>query len=521
MNMSIATWPPRIETTPVLALEDAVFDPQALKAALESALFQMLEGTNLVAPSVQAQETLIIVPDLSRSGIVLKEAMRRAGSKEAAITPSLVADQLGLALATEDPVEVSALWARRRISTWARALSGAVSLRAASALITGDVCAALTAAAAPAEKTRRCVSISTWLSRRRAQSNAEANSLPCLIGRLDAVNGSRLPAFSVETAQYRIPKRGEFFALNLAPFAPMGRFEPAVADVEIIERASRAAAAAFLAARYGARVGSTIPYRGRRVEGRHMDSWLDVLRFIVSASGITHALSIPPSDAQLRVVVDTDAGTMRLARIDVASAHERAALLRGIRRQTIVRDPADFMPREGALGLSHCIATAAMDALIENEERLAAESPRGWRARAFERALRTLAFRPVQGDGGLEGDWQGLRLLREHCRRTSKNVDDIIPRKAVSEAVRKVQAPGVHFSAELCAAADRRARLPADHPDRLWMVDRRRTGSEIRWHAVIGPDLKRVSMEWLQAALILGAAVEKVEGSGSEVMDEG
>jgi hypothetical protein len=126
-------------------LEDAVFDPEALKAAIESALFQMLEGTNLVAPSVQAQETLIIVPDLNRSGIVLKEAMRRPGSKEAAVTPSLVADQLGLALATEDPIEVSALWARRRISTWARALSGAVSLRAASALITGDVCAALTA----------------------------------------------------------------------------------------------------------------------------------------------------------------------------------------------------------------------------------------------------------------------------------------------------------------------------------------------------------------------------------------
>jgi hypothetical protein len=133
------------------------------------------------------------------------------------------------------------------------------------------------------------------------------------------------------------------------------------------------------------------------------------------------------------VVVDTDAGTMRIATIDTASAHERAALLRGFRRQTIVRDPAGFMPREGALGLRHCIATAAMDALIENEERLAAESPRGWRARAFERALRTLLFGRFKATAGLRAIGK-VFAFSGNIAFGSKNVDDIIADRAVFRA---------------------------------------------------------------------------------------
>ena len=504
--MSIASWPPRLETTPVGAsLKDAVFEPEALEAALEGALSQMLEGANLVAPSLQAQGMLIIVPEHGPSGLALKQEIRRFELTEATIAPALAAEQLGLALATKDPIEVSALWAGSRIRTWARALGDAISPRAALALITGDVRGALVAAAAG--KTRRRVSISTWLTRGRDERKAREAGFPCLIGRLGAANGKRLPSFCVETGPaHRIPKKGEFLTLNLEGFAPTGRCKAADADVEIVEGVSRAAAAAFLAARCGARAGSSIPFHGRRVQGHRMESWLDVLRFIVSASGIVHASTL--SDSRLMVAVDSDAGTTRLAGIDGASAHGRAALRRGIRQPTIVRDPADFMPGEGILWLGHCIATAAMDALIENEERLAAQSPRGWRAAAFERALRTLAFQPAQG-GGVEGDWQGLRLLQEHCRRTGKNVDDFIPREAVPDALRKVQAPGVHFSAALCAAAERRARLPAHHPDRLWMITGRQTSSGASWHAVIGPDLRRVPIEWLQTALMLDDAVEK------------
>jgi hypothetical protein len=304
--------------------------------------------------------------------------------------------------------------------------------------------------------------------------------------------------------RYRIPKDGEFLALGLHPFTWTGTRNSADADVEIIGRVTAAAAAAFLAARCGARGGPRVWYDSRR---HRVASLIDVLALIVSASGLLEDQSFFSWHAGLRVVVDGGAGTMRLGEPAQPSAHEKAAILRGIRRPPIVRDPVDFMPSDSLVAIDHCVAMAALDALLENEERLAARAPRGGRARALEQALWTLA-RPARDERRLVDDWDGLLLLREHCRRTGRNINDIMPPKAVSEGLREAQAAGIDFPAELRAAAERRARLPADHRDRLWMIARRRAAGAVRRHAVVGPDLREMPIEWLQTALRLDDAVD-------------
>jgi hypothetical protein len=501
--MSITGQLPRLSTTPIHASkEEAVFEPEALEAALRQALFEMLRGANLVAPVFEAEKPLIVVPDHDSSGLVLKEAVGRTGLHGPVVAPHVGADQFGPALLNMDPVEVSAVWARRQIPAWARTLRNATSLRAASALISDDVREVLAAAAAPARKARHRMPIGKWLRRHWADRNAGANSLPYLIGHLVG-SGGCLPSFSLEMAlPYRIPKDGEFLALNLVSSTMMQKLKSANADSEIVSRVSVAAAAAFLAAGCGERVGSRIEYNGQRLWGRRMESLTDVLSFIVETSGLVDDPSIfGASSLGSRLVVDTDAGTLRIA-VSLVSAHEKVALRRGVRRSTILRDPDDFLHGRVAR-IGACVVMAAVDALIENEERLGAQSPSGWRARALEQAVRTLAFRPTHGDGSLVGDWDSLCLLREHCRRTGKSIDDFIPREALSDAIRKAQASGLHFSPDLCAAADRRARLPADHPDRLWMITQRQTGAGPWWAAVVGPDLRLVSIAWLHRALML------------------
>jgi hypothetical protein len=500
--MSIASRPTGLETTRVrVALEDAVFEPQALEAALQQALFEMLDGANLVAPG----ETRIWVSGCGSRGLALTTAIDRQAPGAGFVAPCISADQLRATLLGRDPIEVSAAWAKSRIPAWACSLRPAASLEAASALIWDDVREAL-AAAAPAGKSRRRASIGTWLRRHLAESKAGADGLPCLIGRLDAAGGARcLPSFSLEMSpRYRIPKDGEFLALGLHAFTWTRSRNSADADVEIIGRVTAAAAAAFLAARCGARRGPRVWHEGRQ---RRVDSLIDVLALTLRTSGLFDDQSFFCSHPGLRVVVDGDAGTMRLGEPAEPSAHEKAAILRGIRRPPIVRDPADFMPRDRVLGIDHCVAVAALDALIENEERLAARAPRGWRAKALEQALRTLA-RPARDESRLVNDWEGLLLLREHCRRTARNINVIMPPKAVSDGLREAHAAGIDFPAELRAAAERRARLPADHPDRLWMITRRRAAGAVRRHAVVGPDLREVPIHWLQTTLRLDDAVD-------------
>jgi len=521
--MSIAGQPPRLGTTRISASkEEAVFEPDTLEAALREALFEMFRGADLVAPAFEAEKPVIVVPDHEPNGLVLKEAIGRTGLYGLVVAPHLAADQFGPALLNMNPVEVSAVWARRQIPAWARALRNATSLRAASALIRDNVRQVLAAAAVPARKAGHRMPIRKWLRAHRADRSAEANSFsfPYLIGHLGgAGSGGRLPTFSVEMAPpYRIPKNGEFLALNLASSRTIEELKAAKDDSEIVDRVSVAAAAAFLAARYGERFGSRIQYGGQRLWREPMESLTDVLTFIVETSGIIDDPSIfgaSSSGSRLSVIVDTDAGTMRLAKILAdTSAHAKVALGSGIHRPTIMRNPDDFQPNGRVAPISSCVVMAAVDALIENEERLAAQSPRGWRARALEQAIRTLAFRPAHGDGSFVGNWDNLRLLREHARRTNKNIDDFMPREALSQAIRKAQSSGLHFSPELCAAADRRAGLPADHPDRLWMITQRRTGAGTWWAAVIGPELRLVSITWLHRTLMLNNVLEEEEPPG-------
>jgi hypothetical protein len=500
---------PHFKTTPIrVSEEDAVFEPERLQVALRRALSEMVDGMNLIVDPRRAEETAIIVPDLSSTGIVLREDAGPVVSGGAFVAPLLTADQLGVALRDRDPVEVSAAWAKGRIPHWAKALSDATALHAASAFILRDVRETLAAAATDGKPGCRTL-VSEWLRARRADGHALGGTVPYLIGHLGSGSAHRrLPSFSLEEAlPYRIPKAGEFLALNLMGFTKTARAPSANSDTEIVGKVSFAAAAAFLASRYGARVAPRIHYDDPSEWGRPMESLTDVLRFIVSTSGIMDDPSSYDGTsfaAPLSVIVDTGAGTARLVRVGAdMSGHAKLALRHGvISRRTIVRDPVDFLPvgKVGDIGVGIVLAT--LDALIENEERLAAGSPRGWRSRALKRALGTLAFRHGPG-GGLRGDCQGLRLLSEHCRRTGKDIDDIIPRTALPAAIRRAQAHGVDFTPELCRAADRRAHLPTEHPDRLWMITERRTVTGVAWSAVIGPELRLVPVAWLRGTLTL------------------
>jgi hypothetical protein len=450
---------PRLKTTPVrISEEDAVFEPESRQVALRCALSEMVDGMDLIVDPLRAEETAVIVPDLSPTGLVLREAAGHVGGGGAVVAPFLAADQLGVALRDRDPVEVSAAWAKGRIPHWAKALGDGAALHAASALIMRDVRETLAAAATDGKLGRRTL-VSEWLRARRADGHAVGRPVPYLIGHLGGGSARRrLPSFSLEEAlPYRIPKAGEFLALNLVGFTKTARAPSANSDMEIVGKASFAAAAAFLAARYGARVAPRIHYDDPSEWGRSMESLTDVLRFIVNTSEIMDDASSYDGTsfaAPLNIIVDSGAGTARLVRVGAeTSGHAKLALRHGIiSGRTIVRDPVDFLPvgKVGDIGAGIVLAT--LDALIENEERLAAGPPRGWRSRALKRALDTLAFRPGPG-GGLRGDYQGLRLLREHCRRTGKNIDDIIPRTALPDAIRRAQAHGLDFTRELCKAA--------------------------------------------------------------------
>jgi hypothetical protein len=503
---------PRLKATPVrVSEEDAVFEPQRLQVALRRALSEMVAGTNLIIDPCGAEETaVIIVPDLSSTGLVLREQrVGHVGGGGAVVAPYLTADQPRVALRNADPVEVSAAWAKGQIPLWAKALGGGTALHAASALIMRDVREALAAAATDGRL--GCTLISEWLRARRADGHAVGGTIPYLIGHLGGGSAHRrLPSFALEEARpHRVPKAGEFLALNLVDFTKTARAASAISaisDMEIVRKISFAAAAAFLAARYGVRVATRIHYDDP-LWAYPMESFTDVLRFIVRTSEIMDDRSAYDENSfasPLSVIVDTGAGTTRLVRVGAeTSGHTKLALRHGIiSGRTIVRDPADFLPvgKVGDIGVAIVLAT--LDALMENEERLAAAAPRCWRSKALKRALGTLAFRPGPG-GGLRGDYQGLRLLREHCRRTGKNIDDIIPRRALSDAIQRVQAHGLDFPPELCEAADRRARLPAKHPDRLWMFTERRTVTGVAWSAVIGPELRFVPIAWLRGTLML------------------
>jgi hypothetical protein len=502
--MSTASHPPRLRTIIIRAnMERAVFEPRTLDVALRDALSEMLGGANLIASAQQVEGPLFIVPDLSSRELVLKESIGHTATAGSVVAPYLTADQLPLALRSKNPIDVSSAWTKRQIPIWARELRDATSLHAASALIADDVRSVLSEATAPSSDHR--VPIGAWLSRCRAGRDMREQKLPYLIGYMGAEgNEARLPRFSLEMVPpYRIPKKGEFLTLNLATFTKMAPVGPASSDAEIVRKVSFAAAAAFLAARYGARVAAEIQYNDPPEWGRPMESFLDVLAFTVGTSGMADDPSLgdqASSPSHLIVVADTDAGTMRLA--SVGSAHGRLVLRRGINQPTIVRDPGDFIPYERDEEIGSAVLLAILDALVENEERLAVETPQGWRARALEQALGRLAFRRAP-EGGFRGDLQGLRLLREHCRRTGKNIDDIIPRRALPDAIQRVQAHGLDFPPELCEAADRRARLPAEHPDRLWMITERRTVTGVAWSAVIGPELRVFPIAWLRGTLML------------------
>jgi hypothetical protein len=509
---------PRLKTTPVrVSEEDAVFEPQRLQVALRRALSEMVAGTNLIVDPRYAEETaVVIVPDLSSTGLVLREQrVGHVGGGGAVVAPYLTADQLGVALRNTDPVEVSAAWAKGQIPLWAKALGDGTALHAASALIMRDVHEALVTAATDG-RPGCCTLVSEWLRARRADGHAVGGTIPYLIGHLGGGSAHRrLPSFALEEARpHRVPKADEFLALNLVGFTKTARASStisAISDMEIVGKISFAAAAVFLAARYGARVATRIHYDDP-LWAHPVESFTDVLSFIVRTSEIMDDPSSYDESSfasPLSVIVDTGAGTARLVRVGAeTSGHAKLALRHGIiSGRTIVRDPADFLPvgKVGDIGVGIVLAT--LDALIENEECLAAGSPRGWRSRALNRALDTLAFRPGPG-GGLRGDYQGLRLLREHCRRTGKNINDTIPRRALPDAIRRAQAHGVDFTPELCKAADHRAYLPAEHPDRLWMITERRTVTGVTWSAVIGPELRLVPIAWLRGTLMLDNLVK-------------
>jgi hypothetical protein len=513
-----------LNTTPLgVTKEDAVFEPQRLRVALRRALSEMVDGMNLIVDPHRAEETVIIVPDLNSSGLVLRVDVGPVGGGAAVVAPYLTADQLGAALRNRDPVEVSAAWANGRIPLWAETLADGTALQAASALIMRDVREALAGGAVSGGKPSCQTLISEWLMTLRTDGHALAGTVPYLVGHLGRGRAHRrLPSFSLEEAlPYRILKQGEFFALNLVGFTKTARAPSANSDMEIVGKVSFTAAAAFLASRYGARVAPRIHYDDPREWGRPMESLTDVLRFIVSTSEIMDDPSTyngASFASHLSVVVDTGAGTARLVRVGAeTSGHAKLALRHGIiSGRTIVRDPVDFLPvgKVGDIGVAIVLAT--LDALMENEERLAAASPRGWRSKALKRALGTLAFRPGPG-GGLRGDYQGLRLLREHCRRTGKNIDDIIPRRALLDAIQRVQAHVLDFTPELCEAADRRARLPTEHPDRLWMITERRTVTGVAWWAIIGPELRLVPIAWLCGTLMLDCATTILMTGGRQL----
>jgi hypothetical protein len=191
---------PRLKATPVrVSEEDAVFEPQRLQVALRRALSEMVAGTNLIIDPRGAEETaVIIVPDLSSTGLVLREQrVGHVGGGGAVVAPYLTADQLRVALRNTDPVEVSAAWAKGQIPLWAKALGGGTALHAASALIMRDVREAL--AAATTDGKLGCTLISEWLRARRADGQAVGGTIPYLIGHLGSGSAHRrLPSFALE-----------------------------------------------------------------------------------------------------------------------------------------------------------------------------------------------------------------------------------------------------------------------------------------------------------------------------------
>jgi hypothetical protein len=81
--------------------------------------------------------------------------------------------------------------------------------------------------------------------------------------------------------------------------------------MEIVGKVSVAAAAAFLASRYGARVAPRMHYDDPSEWGRPMESLTDVLRFIVSTSRIMDDPSSYDGTSDTRIDVEWRSGDRR------------------------------------------------------------------------------------------------------------------------------------------------------------------------------------------------------------------